>query len=215
MRNETRQTNTTKPAVTASNNLYNSFNNGIFEYKVSINNYKYYFIAYISIENNNTVRLIPYISNTSYVPNNIVYSTNTIYYKMQIKSLQFGYPGYASTCLLVTNFNSGSYSYLMCAKAESSPHNWWLGYKSINASENSQDTEVSAYGNACFYGIFAGSYSCTWLAYPEINIHAYSSGTTVTYIHNTIYNSPKLYSSSTLFNGDFSGYKCVMQYIVS
>ena len=339
MWNKTRQNNTVKPAVTMPNNLYNRFNNGIFEYRVLINNYKYYFMAYISIENNSTVRLTPYISNTSYVPSNIVYLTNTIYYKIQIKSLQFGYPEhinsiiknnnitfntnrnvneknglisyineniinkkhninmninlikhsgnimnylknerlnnryyffipglispgydtgvnninsiqkstlnnirpmrlpinsgvggtaamlqkdnpgtqlnvwYASTCLYVSNFNSGSYS--MCAKAESPLHNWWLGYKSINASGNKQDTEVSAYGNACFYGIFAGPYSCTWLAYPEINVHAYSNGTTIAYIHNTIYNSPKLYSSGTLFNGDFSGYKCVIQYIVN
>ena len=129
---------------------------------------------------------------------------------------------YACTYLIVTNFNSGSYSYLMCAETESSLHNWWLGYKCINASENGKNTEVSAYGNACFYGVFPPGDLDLWFTYPEIDVHAYLDGTTTVYIYNTIYaqittNPPTIctWSDQTLFSGDFSGYKCVIQYVVN
>ncbi|PSO06300.1 hypothetical protein B9Q04_16770 [Candidatus Marsarchaeota G2 archaeon BE_D] len=74
--------------------------------------------------------------------------------------------------------------------------------------KNTRQTEVSAAGNAEFYGIFFGM----WWAYPEVN--AFVNCTVSWYIHNTIILTFPYYSSSTLFNQDFTGSVTVVQCIL-
>ncbi len=130
-----------------------------------------------------------------------------------------------ATVLSVSSFTLGSSgwsSQLIAAVGTNNPfHNWWLKSKSISTSENSQHTEVTATGQAYFFGIFPLGPFDLWNAFPTVQVHIFSNGTMTAYIHDlitgmtdTVVALPYVWSDTTIFNGQFNGYQYSVQYIV-
>lgn len=131
---------------------------------------------------------------------------------------------YVEVFLNVNSFNActSGYDASISAAAVSTFYNWQMISDTLSVSENAALTQITAYSNSEFYGMFPLGANDYWWTYPQVDISINNSGTIHAYVYNLIITSAlfgglkSVYYDGVIFNGDIgsiTSYSNIIQYV--